>query len=99
MLGLFAIGAAIQTGLVYAIRPAYSKGIEWPVLLVGIIALLALIGGYFPIPFELLKRRGRVVGIDFIFLAIDWTGAFFSLMSLVAQNQFDSLFGTLYALW
>jgi hypothetical protein len=52
-----------------------------------------------PIPFELLKRRGRVVGIDFIFLAIDWNGAFFSLMALVAQNEFDVLFGTMYALW
>ncbi|KAF3031600.1 hypothetical protein E8E11_001052 [Didymella keratinophila] len=51
-----------------------------------------------PIPFELLKRRGRVVGIDFIFLAIDWNGAFFSLMALVAQNEFDVLFGTMYAL-
>ncbi|KAI4664447.1 uncharacterized protein J4E88_010699 [Alternaria novae-zelandiae] len=67
-------------------------------LLIGIVAFLTLISGYIPIPFELLKRRGRVVGIDFIFLAIDWNGAFFSLMALVAQNEFDVLFGTMYAL-
>ncbi|KAF2635180.1 PQ loop repeat protein [Massarina eburnea CBS 473.64] len=98
LLSLFAVFAGLQTGLVYAIRPAYARGIEWPVLLVGVIAFLVLIGGYFPIPFELMKRRGRVVGIDFVFLAIDWAGAFFSLMSLAAQSEFDSLFGTLYAL-
>ncbi|CAI6310089.1 unnamed protein product [Periconia digitata] len=98
LLALFAVFAGVQAGLVFAIRPAYARGIEWPVLLIGILAFLLLIGGYFPIPFELLKRRGRVVGIDFIFLGIDWCGAFFSLMSLVAQTEFDSLFGTLYAL-
>ncbi|EOA84603.1 uncharacterized protein SETTUDRAFT_91612 [Exserohilum turcica Et28A] len=95
---LLAIFAGVEVGLVFAIRPSYSKGLEWPVLLIGIIAFLTLISGYIGIPFELLKRRGRVVGIDFIFLAIDWNGAFFSLMALVAQNEFDALFGTMYAL-
>lgn len=96
---LYIVFAGIQAGLVFAIRPAYARGTNWPVLLVGIIAFIVMIAGYFPIPFELLKRRGRVVGIDFVFLAIDWFGAFFSLMSLVAQHEFDALFGTLYALW
>ncbi|KAF2114271.1 PQ loop repeat protein [Lophiotrema nucula] len=90
--------AALQAGLVFAIRPAYARGTEWPVLFIGIIAFIVLLSGYFPIPFELIKRRGRVVGIDFIFLGIDWFGAFFSLVSLVAQEEFDALFGTLYAL-
>jgi hypothetical protein len=91
--------AGIEIGLVYVIRQPYTRGAEWPVLFIGIIAFLTLISGYMPIPFELLKRRGRVVGIDFVFLAIDWNGAFFSLMALVAQNEFDVLFGTMYALW
>ncbi|EMD95349.1 hypothetical protein COCC4DRAFT_150434 [Bipolaris maydis ATCC 48331] len=95
---LLIIFAGVEVGLVFAIRPPYSRGVEWPVLLIGIVAFLTLISGYLPIPFELLKRRGRVVGIDFIFLAIDWNGAFFSLMALVAQNEFDALFGTMYAL-
>lgn len=99
LLSLLVCFAGIETGLVYAIRKPYSRGLEWPVLLIGIVAFLTLIAGYMPIPFELLKRRGRVVGIDFIFLAIDWNGAFFSLMALVTQNEFDVLFGTMYALW
>jgi hypothetical protein len=91
--------AGIEAGLIVAIQPAYLRGIDWPVLGVGIIAFVSLISGYIPIPVELLKRRGRVVGIDFVFLTIDWCGAFFSLLALVAQNEFDILFGTMYALW
>ncbi|KAJ4299648.1 hypothetical protein N0V90_004894 [Kalmusia sp. IMI 367209] len=95
---LFIVFAAIETGIVYAIRPPYRRGVDWPVLLIGVISFILLIGAYCPIPLELTKRRGRVVGIDFIFLTIDWCGAFFSLMSLVAQSEFDALFGTMYAL-
>lgn len=96
---MFVAFAAVQAGLVFAIRPPYAKGVSYPVTVVGIFAFIMLISGYLPIPLELLKRRGRVVGIDFVFLGIDWFGAFFSLMSLVVQTEFDVLFGTLYALW
>jgi hypothetical protein len=80
------------------IRPFYAQGIDWPVMTIGVIAFIMLIAGFVPIPFELLKRRGRVVGFDFLFLGIDWCGAFFSLMALVAQYEFDIMFGTMYAL-
>lgn len=79
---MLAICATLQVVLVVVIRGPYSRGTSWPVLIMGILACIMLIGGYVPIPFELIKRRGRVVGIDFIFLTIDWSGAFFSLMSL-----------------
>ncbi|KAF1968930.1 PQ loop repeat protein [Bimuria novae-zelandiae CBS 107.79] len=95
---LFILFAGLEIGLVYAIRLPYQRGVDWPVLLVGIVSFILLIGAYFGIPIELLKRRGRVIGIDFIFLTVDWCGAFFSLMSLVAQSEFDVLFGTMYAL-
>ncbi|KAF2797474.1 PQ loop repeat protein-like protein [Melanomma pulvis-pyrius CBS 109.77] len=98
LITLLIVFAALQTGLIFAVRPPYARGVSWPVTLIGAIAFVVLIAGYLPIPFELLKRRGRVVGIDFVFLGIDWFGAFFSLMALVAQNEFDVLFGTLYAL-
>lgn len=95
---LFMVFAGVELGLVYAIRPPYQRGIDWPVLLIGIISFILLIGAYFGVPIELLKRRGRVIGIDFVFLTVDWCGAFFSLMSLIAQSEFDVLFGTMYAL-
>lgn len=42
------------------------------------------------------KKDVLIGGVDFVFLSIDWFGAFFSLMSLVAQTTFDYLGGSLY---
>ena len=80
MLALFFAGMEIL--LILVIRAPYRRGLSWPVTLVGVVAAVLLIIGYLPVPFELWKRRGRVVGIDFGFLTIDWFGAFFSLMAL-----------------
>ena len=80
VLALFFAGMEVFLALI--IRGPYRRGISWPVTLIGVVAAALLIVGYLPVPFELWKRRGRVVGIDFVFLAIDWLGAFFSLMAL-----------------
>ncbi|KAL8689101.1 MAG: hypothetical protein Q9218_005149 [Villophora microphyllina] len=93
---LCALYAGLQILLVFLIRPPYHRGLSWPVTLVGVIATVLLITGYVPIPFEVWKRRGRVVGIDFVFLTIDWLGAFFSLMAIATQNTFDILGGVMY---
>jgi hypothetical protein len=42
------------------------------------------------------KNKGRVVGISFRFLAIDFAGAAFSLLALTVQNTFDRLGGASY---
>ena len=78
--------AVLQVGFVFVIRKPYANGTEWPVLMMGIIACVMLIFGYIPIPFELIKRRGRVVGVNFYFLLLDSSGAFFSLISLGESN-------------
>lgn len=65
-------------------------------MIVGIAAAILLAAGLLPPYFELWKRSGRVIGINFVFLTIDWLGAFFSLMALAAQNAFDPLGGCLY---
>ena len=65
-------------------------------MIVGVVAAILLAAGLLPPYFELWKRSGRVVGINFLFLAIDWLGAFFSLMGVVAQNTFDPLGGCLF---
>lgn len=80
---ILVVDGGLQGLLVWAIRNAYyRRGLEWPMTLMGVLACVLLVSGYVPIPFELAKRRGRVVGIDFLFLTIDWFGAFFSLISL-----------------
>ena len=65
-------------------------------MVVGVVAAILLAAGLLPPYFELWKRAGRVVGINFLFLTIDWLGAFFSLMGVVAQETFDPLGGCLF---
>lgn len=72
----------LEVLLIFVIRGPYSRGVEWPVTLIGVVAACLLIVGYVPVPFELWKRRGRVVGIDFGMLTMDWLGAVFSLMAI-----------------
>lgn len=62
----------------------------------AISASVIQVVGLIPPYFELAKRHGRVIGIDFWFLTIDYAGAFFSLMAVVAQQWFDALGASLY---
>lgn len=70
----------------------------WPYLFIGIVASILLAVGLIPPYFELAKRRGRVVGLNFIFLAMDSSGALFSLISLFFGKQVDVLSLVLYAI-
>lgn len=65
-------------------------------MLMAISASVIQVIGLIPPYFELAKRHGRVIGIDFWFLTIDYAGAFFSLMAVVAQQWFDALGASLY---
>jgi len=101
---MLAAGFALAFGgiellLILTLRPLYDRGIAWPIMIVGVIAAILLAAGLLPPYAELWKRQGRVVGINFAFLTIDWLGAFFSLMGVVAQNTFDPLGGCLFIVW
>ncbi|KNG44556.1 pq loop repeat-containing protein [Stemphylium lycopersici] len=82
--------------LILTLRGPYSRGVEWPMMLMAILASVIQVVGLIPPFFELAKRNGRVIGIDFWFLTIDYLGAFFSLMAIVAQQWFDALGASLY---
>jgi hypothetical protein len=82
--------------LILTLRGPYSRGIQWPMMLMAISASVIQVLGLIPPYFELAKRGGRVIGIDFWFLTIDYAGAFFSLMAVVAQQWFDALGASLY---
>jgi hypothetical protein len=82
--------------LILTLRGPYSRGVEWPMMLMAISASVIQVLGLIPPYFELAKRNGRVIGIDFWFLTIDYAGAFFSLMAVVAQQWFDALGSSLY---
>jgi hypothetical protein len=58
-------------------------------------AVLLALGLIFPY-IEMWKHQGRVVGLSFRFLAVDFAGAFFSLLALAMQHKFDELGGASY---
>ncbi|KUI73477.1 hypothetical protein VM1G_08851 [Cytospora mali] len=91
-----AVFAGVEAALIITIRPIYAAGNETPVTVVGIVASVLLAAGLLPPYGEIWKRRGRVIGINWLFLTIDWNGAFFSLMAVVTQTDFDVLGGVLY---
>ncbi|KAE8836025.1 hypothetical protein HRS9139_04123 [Pyrenophora teres f. teres] len=74
-LALAASFGIMELILILTLRGPYERGIEWPMMLMAISA---------------------VIGIDFWFLIIDYAGAFFSLMAIVAQQWFDALGASLY---
>ncbi|KAH7410146.1 hypothetical protein DE146DRAFT_604350 [Phaeosphaeria sp. MPI-PUGE-AT-0046c] len=88
--------ALMEMILILTLRGPYARGVQWPMMLMAISASVIQVVGLIPPYFELAKRNGRVIGIDFWFLTIDYAGAFFSLMAVVAQQWFDALGGSLY---
>lgn len=92
---VFAIG--VETGLILWLRPLYRKGKTWPMLVIGIVASVLLAVGLVPPYFEIAKRKGRVVGLNFFFLGMDSAGALFSMLSVVVGTM-DIMSLVLYAI-
>ncbi|OJJ48310.1 hypothetical protein ASPZODRAFT_23961 [Penicilliopsis zonata CBS 506.65] len=98
---LCAVGTGLLFGgaealLILTLRIPYNKGIRWPDTVVGVFAAIFLGAGLLPPYFEMWKRSGRVVGINWVFLSIDTSGGLFSLFALAAQGSFDILGGIMY---
>ncbi|KAI0473372.1 PQ loop repeat-domain-containing protein [Xylariaceae sp. FL0804] len=90
--------AGIEAALILTLRPLYNRGNDTPMIVVGVVAAIFLAAGLLPPYGEAWKRKGRIIGINWIFLAMDCLGGLFSLLSLAAQNNFDILGGVLYIL-
>ena len=95
-LGIIAVDIASEVGFVLWLRPLHARGIEWPAMIFGIMASVLLAIGLLPPYFELAKRQGQVVGINFVFIALDSLGAYFSIAS-VCVGEMDILSIVLYA--
>lgn len=91
------IALGLELGFILWLRPVYRHGTHWPMLIIGIVAAVLLAIGLLPPYFELAKRRGRVIGINFFFIGMDSTGALFSLISIVVGTM-DTLSLVLYAI-
>lgn len=96
LLPMILVDVGFEVGFTLWLRPVYDHGTHWPALVIGIIATILLAAGLIPPYFELAKRNGRVVGINFIFLFIDSLGAWFSIISVVLGNM-DVMGMVLYA--
>ncbi|MCJ1437019.1 hypothetical protein MMC27_006403 [Xylographa pallens] len=94
--GVFVLCGAIEAVLIVTLKGPYDRGVAWPMLVIGIIAAILVGAGILPPYWELWKRNGRVIGINWIFLSMDSAGALFSLLALVVQDTFDVLGGCVY---
>lgn len=92
------VSGALEGVLIPIIRRKNDQGITWPALIFGILASVLLALGLIPPYFELWKRKGRVVGIDLGFLVLDLSGAVFSLLSLIFQEELDILGMVIYTI-
>ena len=92
---MLAACAGIEVALVLVLRLRYDRGLSWPMTAIGIIAVVILLAAFVPTLFGLIGRRGRVVGLSFMFLLIDSSRALFSLLSLgtIVENAFSGFTG------
>lgn len=95
-IGIILVDIGSEIGFVLWLRPLYAQGIKWPSMIFGILASVLLAIGLLPPYFELAKRQGEVVGINFVFLTLDSLGAYFSIAS-VCVGDMDILSIILYA--
>lgn len=91
------VALGLELGFILWLRPLHRRGIEYPTLIVGIVASVLLALGLIPPYFEIAKRHGRVVGINFVFLSLDSLGALLSMVSVLV-GTFDTLSIVLYAI-
>lgn len=87
VVSLLVIFLGLELGFILWLKPVYKMGTHWPALIFGIIASVLLALGLLPPYFELAKRQGRVVGINFVFLTMDSMGAYFSIASVAVGDQ------------
>jgi uncharacterized membrane protein (UPF0136 family) len=76
---------AIEVGLVFALRAAKHRGLEWPLILMAVLSACLLAAGVLRHYWDIYVHR-TVRGISFIFVGIDAAGDLFSLVSVCKFN-------------
>lgn len=71
----------IETGLVFALQNAKSRGLEWPLILMAVLSASLLAAGVLRHYWDIYIHR-TVRGISFLFVGIDAAGDLFSLVSV-----------------
>jgi hypothetical protein len=67
--------------LIFALREAKSRGLEWPLILMAVLSAALLAAGVLRHYWDIYVHR-TVRGISFFFVGIDAAGDLFSLVSV-----------------
>lgn len=85
---LLLILGAIEAGLIFALKEAKSRDLEWPLILMAILSACLLSAGVLRHYWDIYVHR-TVRGISFFFVGIDAAGDLFSLVSVCESSQCD----------
>lgn len=87
-IGAITLLGGFESGMIFAIKPAYHAGNIRPVQFFGVTSSILLSLALFPQYYEIYKYR-EVIGISITFMLIDLLGGVFSDLSLAFKDHFD----------
>lgn len=100
--GMCALMGGIEIALIFALKEAVKRHINWPTLFMAVLAAVLLDAGVLCHYWDIYTHR-TVRGISFIFVGIDAAGDLFSLLSVFFQAELNilgmAIYGTELALW
>ncbi|ODM23734.1 hypothetical protein SI65_01323 [Aspergillus cristatus] len=83
LLGLL---GGIEVALIFALRAAKDRDLEWPLILMAVLSACLLAAGVLRHYYDIYVHR-TVRGISFIFVGIDAAGDLFSLVSCLDEGS------------
>jgi hypothetical protein len=86
----------VQAALIIALRHAKERDLEWPLILMAVLAAALLAAGVGRHYVDIYLHR-TVRGISFIFIGLDALGDVFSLLSVIFHSKLDILGMVIYA--
>lgn len=86
----------VEMGLYFALRRAHRRGLEWPLVLMAVLAAVLLTLGVLRYYWEIYKSAS-VRGISYLFVLIDAGGDLVSILSLLFEARVDVVGVVIYA--
>lgn len=96
VLPIMCLMGGVQAGLIFALGHAKERDLDWPLILMAVLAAVLLAAGVGSHYVDIYRHR-TVRGISFIFVGIDALGDVFSLLSVIFQAKLDILGMIIYA--
>lgn len=87
---ILAFLGAVEVALVFALRAAKDRSLDWPIILMAVLGACLLAAGVLRHYLDIYVHR-TVRGISFVFVGIDAAGDLFSLVSVCTSLSVVSL--------